>query len=98
MKEGGQHEIQSSKCVFCLRVFSFARGCQVDYLRRALDLADRAVGRTSPNPSVGAVVVKDGLIVGEGFTQPAGSAHAEVMALNAAGARARGADLFVTLE
>ena len=70
----------------------------MDYLRRALDLADRAVGRTSPNPAVGAVVVKDGMIVGEGFTQPAGSAHAEVMALAAAGDRARGAELFVTLE
>jgi diaminohydroxyphosphoribosylaminopyrimidine deaminase/5-amino-6-(5-phosphoribosylamino)uracil reductase len=70
----------------------------VDYLRRALDLADRAVGRTSPNPAVGAVVVKDGLIVGEGYTQPAGSAHAEVMALNAAGDRANGGDLYVTLE
>ena len=70
----------------------------MDYLRRALDLADRAVGRTSPNPAVGAVVVKDGLIVGEGYTQPAGSSHAEVMALNAAGDRTAKADLYVTLE
>jgi diaminohydroxyphosphoribosylaminopyrimidine deaminase / 5-amino-6-(5-phosphoribosylamino)uracil reductase len=70
----------------------------VDFLGRALDLADRAVGRTSPNPAVGAVVVKDGLIVGEGYTQPPGSAHAEVVALTAAGAQAAGADLYVTLE
>ncbi len=70
----------------------------MDYTRRALDLADRAVGRTSPNPAVGAVVVKDGLIVGEGYTQSAGSAHAEVMALAAAGTRAEGASLYVTLE
>ena len=70
----------------------------MDYLRRALDLADRAVGRVSPNPAVGAVVVRDGLIVGEGFTQPPGQAHAEIVALSAAGSRADGADLYVTLE
>jgi diaminohydroxyphosphoribosylaminopyrimidine deaminase/5-amino-6-(5-phosphoribosylamino)uracil reductase len=70
----------------------------MDFLGRALELADLAVGRTSPNPAVGAVVVRDGLIVGEGFTQPPGSAHAEVMALAAAGSRADGADLYVTLE
>jgi diaminohydroxyphosphoribosylaminopyrimidine deaminase/5-amino-6-(5-phosphoribosylamino)uracil reductase len=70
----------------------------VDYRKRALELADQAVGRTSPNPPVGAVVVRDGLIVGEGYTLPAGSAHAEVVALAAAGARAVGAELYVTLE
>jgi diaminohydroxyphosphoribosylaminopyrimidine deaminase/5-amino-6-(5-phosphoribosylamino)uracil reductase len=70
----------------------------MDYMLRALELADRALGRTSPNPPVGAVVVKDGRIVGEGFTQPPGQAHAEVMALAAAGPHADGADLFVTLE
>jgi diaminohydroxyphosphoribosylaminopyrimidine deaminase / 5-amino-6-(5-phosphoribosylamino)uracil reductase len=70
----------------------------MDYLRRALDLAERAVGRTSPNPAVGAVVVKDGLVVGEGYTQPLGSPHAEIMAIAAAGSRADGADLYVTLE
>jgi diaminohydroxyphosphoribosylaminopyrimidine deaminase/5-amino-6-(5-phosphoribosylamino)uracil reductase len=67
-------------------------------MARALELADRALGRTSPNPAVGAVVVKDGLIVGEGFTQPAGSHHAEVMALRAAASQADGATLYVTLE
>ncbi len=70
----------------------------VDYLARALELADRALGRVSPNPAVGAVVVKDGLIVGEGLTQPPGGAHAEVIALESAGRRADGADLYVTLE
>jgi diaminohydroxyphosphoribosylaminopyrimidine deaminase/5-amino-6-(5-phosphoribosylamino)uracil reductase len=70
----------------------------MDYMARALELADRALGRVSPNPAVGAVVVKDGLIVGEGYTQPPGSAHAEVGALRAAGERARGADLYVCLE
>ena len=67
-------------------------------MTRALELADRAQGRTSPNPAVGAVVVRDGVVVGEGHTQPPGAAHAEVVALNQAGAAAQGADLYVTLE
>lgn len=65
---------------------------------RALALAAEARGRTRPNPPVGAVLVREGEIVGEGRTQPAGSAHAEVMAIAAAGQRARGGTLFVTLE
>ena len=69
-----------------------------DYMARALQLALRAVGRVSPNPPVGAVVVKDGAVVGEGFTQPPGEAHAEVMALRDAGEAAAGAELYVTLE
>lgn len=68
------------------------------FMRRALDLAERARGLTSPNPMVGAVVVRDGAIVGEGFHRRAGAAHAEVEALDAAGPRARGATLYVTLE
>ena len=68
-------------------------------MARALDVARRARGRTHPNPPVGAVVVgNDGTILGEGATQPAGGDHAEVMALRAAGPRARGATLAVTLE
>ena len=67
-------------------------------MTRALALAERAQGRTSPNPAVGAVVVRDGAMVGEGTTQPPGGAHAEVVALARAGAAARGADLYVTLE
>ncbi len=67
-------------------------------MQRALALARRAKGRTSPNPAVGAVVVRDDRIVGAGWTQPAGQDHAEVMALRAAGAAARGAALYVTLE
>lgn len=70
----------------------------MDYMRRALDLARMAMGSTSPNPSVGAVVVRDGQVVGEGYTQPPGSAHAEVMALAMAGQKAAGATLYVTLE
>ncbi|HWP36216.1 MAG TPA: bifunctional diaminohydroxyphosphoribosylaminopyrimidine deaminase/5-amino-6-(5-phosphoribosylamino)uracil reductase RibD [Gemmatimonadales bacterium] len=70
----------------------------MDYMERALELARRAQGWCSPNPAVGAVVVRDGEIVGEGWTQPVGQAHAEVVALRAAGDRARGAALYVTLE
>lgn len=65
---------------------------------RALELARSVLGRTSPNPAVGAVVVRDGQIVGEGATQPAGGAHAEVVALAVAGAAARGGTLYATLE
>jgi len=67
-------------------------------MARAVALAHRALGRTSPNPAVGAVVVKGGRIVGEGWTRPVGGPHAEVVALRQAGARARGAVLYVTLE
>ncbi len=67
-------------------------------MQRALALARRAKGRTSPNPAVGAVVVRGKRIVGTGWTQPVGQDHAEVMALRAAGAAARGAVLYVTLE
>ena len=68
------------------------------FMRRALTLALRGRGTTAPNPMVGAVVVRDGQVIGEGFTQPYGGAHAEVMALRAAGERARGATIYVTLE
>ena len=70
----------------------------MNYMRRAVSLARQALGSTSPNPAVGAVVVKDGEIVGEGFTQLAGEDHAEVVALREAGSRANGATLYVTLE
>jgi diaminohydroxyphosphoribosylaminopyrimidine deaminase/5-amino-6-(5-phosphoribosylamino)uracil reductase len=69
-----------------------------DFMQRALELARGALGTTSPNPSVGAVIVRDGEIVGEGFTQPPPGDHAEVVALKQAGERARGATLYVTLE
>ena len=57
------------------------------FMKRALDLARRGRGRTSPNPLVGAVVVKAGQVVGEGYHQRAGTPHAEIHALNAAGDR-----------
>jgi diaminohydroxyphosphoribosylaminopyrimidine deaminase / 5-amino-6-(5-phosphoribosylamino)uracil reductase len=69
------------------------------FMRRALELAERGRGLTSPNPMVGAVVVTpDGTVAGEGFHARAGGPHAEVEALRAAGPRARGATLYVTLE
>jgi diaminohydroxyphosphoribosylaminopyrimidine deaminase/5-amino-6-(5-phosphoribosylamino)uracil reductase len=67
-------------------------------MRRALDLAARGTGRVSPNPLVGAVVVRDGRVVGEGWHRGPGRRHAEVVALEAAGHRARGATMYVTLE
>lgn len=70
----------------------------VDLMRRALELGARGLGRTWPNPPVGAVLVRGGRIVGEGFHTRAGAPHAEIEAIRAAGARARGAELFVTLE
>lgn len=68
------------------------------WMARALALAARGLGRTWPNPPVGAVLVRDGRVVGEGFHARAGAPHAEIEALRRAGARARGATLYVTLE
>ena len=68
------------------------------YMRRALRLARRGLGYTSPNPAVGAVVVRNGEVVGEGYHHAAGTPHAEVHALAAAAQRAVGATLYVTLE
>jgi diaminohydroxyphosphoribosylaminopyrimidine deaminase/5-amino-6-(5-phosphoribosylamino)uracil reductase len=67
-------------------------------LARALELAERGRGTTHPNPVVGAVVVADGEVVGEGWHERKGGPHAEVAALGAAGERARGATLYVSLE
>jgi len=70
----------------------------MDYMGQALSLAKLALGQVSPNPAVGAVVVRDGVVVGQGYTQPPGSKHAEVLALEQAGEKARGAIMYVTLE
>ena len=67
-------------------------------MERALALAAAARRRTAPNPWVGCVLVRDGVAVGEGATQPPGGAHAEIEALHAAGDQARGATVYVTLE
>ena len=68
------------------------------YMDQALELAALARGRTSPNPLVGAVLVKDDKVIGEGYHHQAGTPHAEIHALNQAGDQARGATLYVTLE
>src|SRR3569833_3014894 len=68
------------------------------FMRLALDLGRRGLGAAAPNPAVGAVVVKDGGILGRGWTQPGGRPHAEPEALRRAGEAARGATLYVTLE
>src|SRR5262245_40523419 len=68
------------------------------WMRRALRLAARAHGKTAPNPLVGAVLVLDGRVVGEGYHRRAGGPHAEILALRQAGPAARGATCYVTLE
>lgn len=68
------------------------------WMARALELAAKGVGTASPNPCVGAIVVRDGTVVGQGFHRKAGEPHAEVHALREAGSLARGATLYVTLE
>lgn len=70
----------------------------LEFMEMAYSLAEKARGRTSPNPCVGAVVVKGGRIVGWGYHQEAGQPHAEIVALERAGPRARGATLYLTLE
>jgi diaminohydroxyphosphoribosylaminopyrimidine deaminase/5-amino-6-(5-phosphoribosylamino)uracil reductase len=74
------------------------RAVDARFMQLALALGRRGLGRTWPNPAVGAVVVKDGVIVGRGWTQPGGRPHAETEALKRAGKEAKGATLYVTLE
>lgn len=70
----------------------------MDYMRQALSLAKLALGQVSPNPAVGAIIVNNGEIIGQGYTQPPGYDHAEIMALREAGQMARGSSMYVTLE
>ncbi len=70
----------------------------MDYMEQALSMAKLALGQVSPNPAVGAVVVKNEEIIGKGYTQPPGSSHAEIVALEQAGDNSRGAAIYVTLE
>ncbi len=70
----------------------------IKYMRMALRLAEKAKGRTSPNPMVGAVVVKNGKVISRGYHRRAGQPHAEALALKRAGSAAEGATLYVTLE
>lgn len=73
-------------------------GIDKRYMKQALTLASKGIGRTAPNPAVGCVIVKDGMIVGQGWHKKAGTPHAEIHALDMAGEAARGADVYVTLE
>ena len=73
-------------------------GDDARWMAAALALAERGRGRTAPNPNVGCVVVRDGVVVGRGWTQPGGRPHAEAMALAEGGGAARGATAYVTLE
>ncbi|WGS17003.1 MULTISPECIES: bifunctional diaminohydroxyphosphoribosylaminopyrimidine deaminase/5-amino-6-(5-phosphoribosylamino)uracil reductase RibD [unclassified Bradyrhizobium] len=75
-----------------------AKAADLRFMQLALALGRRGLGRTWPNPAVGAVIVKDGVIVGRGWTQAGGRPHAEVEVLRRAGPAARGATLYVTLE
>src|SRR5213078_3747731 len=73
-------------------------GARAVVIERAFELAERGRGTTAPNPVVGAVVVRNGQIVGEGWHERKGGPHAEVVALEAAGRLARGSTLYVTME
>jgi len=70
----------------------------MNYIRQALSLAKLALGQVSPNPAVGAIIINNGEIIGQGYTQPPGYNHAEIMALREAGELARGSSMYVTLE
>ncbi len=74
------------------------QGTDLSFMRAALNIAARGLGRVAPNPAVGCVIVHDGHVVGRGWTQPGGRPHAETEALARAGAAARGATAYVTLE
>jgi diaminohydroxyphosphoribosylaminopyrimidine deaminase / 5-amino-6-(5-phosphoribosylamino)uracil reductase len=78
--------------------FRESKQADTRFMQLALTLGRRGLGQTWPNPAVGAVVVKDGIVLGRGWTQPGGRPHAEPEALRRAGAAAHGATLFVTLE
>lgn len=80
------------------RAAEFDRAVAEFFMRIALEEAAQGVGRTSPNPAVGAILVKAGRVIARGHHRRAGAPHAEVVAIEAAGPRARGADLYTTLE
>ena len=90
--------LKASRAPKAKRAADFDRAVAEFFMRIALEEGAKGQGRTSPNPAVGAVLVKGGRIIARGYTQPAGKSHAEIIALEAAGTRARGADLYTTLE
>jgi len=81
-----------------LRAETFVNQVLGDHMTKAIGLAREVLGSTSPNPAVGAVLVKDGVEIGSGFTLPPGKPHAEIGALKQAGESSRGSTLFTTLE
>ena len=66
-------------------------------MQTAIALARKGIGKTSPNPAVGAVIVKNGRIIGKGYHKKAGRAHAEINALKQAGIKAKGAEMYITV-
>jgi diaminohydroxyphosphoribosylaminopyrimidine deaminase/5-amino-6-(5-phosphoribosylamino)uracil reductase len=80
------------------KTLNATRNEHITYMKKAVKAAEKARGTCSPNPFVGAVIVKDGEVLAEGWTQVYGDDHAEIQALKAAGKKARGADMYVTLE
>lgn len=90
--------LQAGKAPRAKRAADFDRAVAEFFMRIALEEAAKGLGRTSPNPVVGAVLVKGGRIIARGYHRRAGTAHAEIVALEAAGSKARGADLYTTLE
>ena len=93
-----QFQTQISLKLVCIYSEPDVRISHMDYMAHALLLARQALGNVSPNPAVGVVIVRDGEIVGQGYTQPPGLAHAEIVALRQAGDKAKGSTLYVTLE
>jgi diaminohydroxyphosphoribosylaminopyrimidine deaminase / 5-amino-6-(5-phosphoribosylamino)uracil reductase len=90
--------LKASRAPRAKRAADFDRAVAEFFMRIALEEAAKGLGRTSPNPAVGAVLVKGGRIIARGYHKQAGTAHAEIVALELAGPRARGADLYTTLE
>jgi diaminohydroxyphosphoribosylaminopyrimidine deaminase/5-amino-6-(5-phosphoribosylamino)uracil reductase len=90
--------LQAGRAPRAKRAADFDRAVAEFFMRLALEEAAKGLGRTSPNPVVGALLVKGGRILARGYHRRAGTAHAEVVALEAAGTKARGADLYTTLE
>lgn len=97
-RRGAEARGETKRTVRAPAAAAYDRAVAEHFMGRALREAERGRGRTSPNPAVGAILVKNGRVIARGFHARAGGPHAEVVALRAAGARARGADLYTTLE
>ncbi len=98
MRVLGRAKKLATKIPHARRTEEFDQAVAEFFMRIALDEAARGAGRTHPNPAVGAILVKGGRVLSRGHHRKAGTAHAEVVAIESAGAKARGADLYTTLE